>query len=66
MEEKYYITVYFKDGDRAEYVGVGRPSSNPQEIQVKSPDGQEIIIDRSEVKLFIVNPYSWGKCKSAL
>lgn len=60
MEEKYHITIYFKDGARAEYVGVGRPSASPQEIQVKSPDGQEIIIDRSGVKLFIVKPYAEG------
>lgn len=57
MEKKYHITIYFKEGGRGEYVGTGRPSANPQEIMVKSPDGQEIIIDRAGIKLFIVKPY---------
>lgn len=55
--EKYHITIYFKEGGRGEYVGTGRPSSNPQEIMVKSPSGSEIIIGRESVKLFIVKPY---------
>lgn len=55
--EKYHITIYFKEGGSAEYVGTGRPSANSEEIMVKSPDGSEIIIDRESVKLFIVKPY---------
>jgi len=57
MEEKYKISFRLKEPTGQlylNYIGVGRPQQNEMEIMIKSPDGKEIVVQRSSFISFTV------------
>lgn len=52
---KYKITINYFDGIRNSYVGVGRPLQTLNELMITSPDGSEIIVQKNNIRNFIVN-----------
>lgn len=55
--EKYSIKFFYKNGEKENLVGVGKPESNGLEIHVISPDGKEMIRHREALMGFTVSEY---------
>lgn len=56
-DEKYVITVMYDDGTTQSYAGVDLPHITENEIAIKSPDGYEIVVNRSKVRVFTLSAY---------